>query len=249
MSISDEVSSICQAFVEGLKCILGEKLSGVYVYGSTAFPDTFHIADIDFHVILQSELTDDERSKLERLHESLAERFSPLGSELDGYYILLVDAHRKEPPRSQMWKRAIDEAWALHREHILAGRCAVLHGANPAEIYPPASWQEIERALYRELNYVKQHLHEYSDYCILNLCRLIYSFETKDVAVSKAKTVNWVYDKFPQWRQHIDLARKSYAGHATPEDRQFMHSEVGRFLEFSLARIKQASKQEAKKGR
>lgn len=243
MSSSDKVSFICQAFVEGLKCILGEKLHGVVIYGATSFPDTIHTSDIDFHVILQSELTNDERLQLERLHESLAEQFPPLGGELDGYYILLADARREVPPRSQMWVGATDESWALHREHIRAGSCVVLHGPDPTEIYPPASWPEIENALYGELDYVQKHLREYPDYCILNLCRLIYSFETKDVVVSKAKTSNWVYDLIPQWRQHIDLARKSYAGHATPEEKQFIYSEIGRFFEFALARINQVSEQ------
>ena len=166
MSISQEVSIIGEAFVDGLKRILGEKLHGAYIFGAAAFPDAVPTGDIDFHVILKSELTDDERSELESLHESLAEQFPPLGGELDGYYILLADARRETPPRSQMWRRATDDSWALHREHIRAGRHIVLHGPEPTEIYSPASWPEIETALCGELAYVEKHLREYPDYCI-----------------------------------------------------------------------------------
>jgi hypothetical protein len=240
MPISQEVSIVSQAFVDGLRRILGEKLHGAYIYGAVAFPDAAPTGDIDFHVILKSELTDDERSELERFHESLAEQFPPLGGELDGYYILLADARREKPPTSQMWERATDESWALHREHIRAGKCIILHGPDPTEIYPPASWPEIESALYGELDYVEKHLHEYPDYCILNICRLIYSFETKDVVVSKAQASDWAYEALSPWRRHIELARKSYAGQATSEDRQFMLTEVGRFLEFAQTRIEHA---------
>ena len=240
MPTSQDVSIISQAFVGGLKRILGDKLHGAYIYGAAALPDAVPTGDIDFHVILKSELTDDERSKLETLHESLAKQFPPLGGELDGYYILLADARGEMQARSQMWRRAADESWALHREHIRAGRCIVLHGPEPTEICPPASWPEIDTALCGELAYVENHLREYPDYCILNLCRLIYSFETKDVVISKAKAADWAHDALPKWRRHIELARKSYARQATAEQRQFMLAEVGAFLELARTRIAHA---------
>ncbi|GAH04040.1 unnamed protein product, partial [marine sediment metagenome] len=56
-----------------------------------------------------------------------------------------------------MWKRATDNSWALHREHILAGRHIILYGPEPKKIYPPATWPEIETALYGELDYVEKH--------------------------------------------------------------------------------------------
>ncbi|UCG92470.1 MAG: DUF4111 domain-containing protein [candidate division WOR-3 bacterium] len=240
MTISQHIDIMSRAFVDGLKAILGEKLYGAYIYGAVAFPDAMPIRDIDFHVILESSLTRDEKSRLEKLHESLAQKFAPLG-ELDGYYILLKDALRKTPPRSQMWERATDNSWALHREHILAGRCIILYGPEPKEIYPPATWPEIETALYNELDYVEKHLQDYPDYCILNLCRLMYSFETRDVVVSKAQASAWARNALPQWRRHIELARKSYGCQATSEDKRFMRAEVGKFLEFAKQRIKQAS--------
>jgi hypothetical protein len=246
MSVSQEVSVIGQAFMDGLQRILGEKLHAAYIFGAAAFPDAFPLGDIDFHVILKSELTEDERAELERLHESLAEQFPPLAVGMDGYYILLRDARSERPPRSEMWQRATDKSWALHREHMRAGRCIVLHGPEPTEIYPPASWQEIERALYGELDYVEKHLHVYPDYCILNLCRLIYSFETRDVVVSKAQASDWARDALPAWGRHIEVASKSYARQATPEERQFMLAEAGRFLEFAQARIERARKASAK---
>jgi hypothetical protein len=236
-----QVSTIGQAFVKGLKRILGEKLYAAYIFGAAAFPDAVPTGDVDFHVILQSELTEDERSELETFHESLAEQFPSLGGEMDGYYILLSDARRTAPPRSQMWKRASDDSWALHREHMRAGRRIVLYGPEPREVYPPVSWPEIESALYGELDYVERHLQAYPDYCILNLCRLIYSFETRDVVVSKAQAADWAHDALPEWRRHVELARKSYARQATAEDRRFMLAEVGRFLTFARARIEWAA--------
>lgn len=243
MTISQQIDIICQTFVHGIKAILGKKLYGAYIYGAAAFPDAMPTRDIDFHVILKSNLTPDEKLRLEKLHESLAQKFASLG-ELDGYYILLRDALCKTPPRSQMWERVTDNSWALHREHILAGRCIILYGPEPKEIYQPATWPEIETALYGELDYVEKHLLDYPDYCILNLCRLIYSFETRDVVISKFQASEWACNALQKWRRHIELARKSYDCQATQEERRFMHAEVGKFLEFAKLRIERASKKD-----
>jgi hypothetical protein len=69
---------------------------------------------------------------------------------------------------------------------------------------------------------------------------LVYSFETRDVVVSKAAAAAWGYDALPEWRRHIELARKSYARQATPQERQFMLAEVAGFLEFARVRIARA---------
>ena len=167
---------------------------------------------------------------------------------MDGYFILLADARLEAPPRSQMWKRATDDSWALHREHIRAGRHIILHGPDPTELYPRASWPEIESALYGELKFVEKHLHEHPDYCILNLCRLIYSFETKNVVVSKAQASDWACDALPEWKHPIELARKSYAGLATAEDKQIMLAKVGALLEFAHARIDRVAQEGYQQG-
>jgi hypothetical protein len=249
MSIAQEVSTIGRAFVSGLKRILKEKLYGAYIYGAAAFPDAVPAGDIDFHVILESELTDSERSGLEALHESLSKQYPSLGSDLDGYYLLLADARRERPPRSQMWRRATDDSWALHRQHIRAGRHIVLYGPEPVEIYPPASWPEIEEALCVELDYVERHLHEHPGYCILNLCRLIYSFETKDVVVSKAQASDWACEALPEWKPLVIMARESYPDRATTEEMRFMLAEVDGLLEFARKRIEHARLAGDKEGR
>jgi hypothetical protein len=136
-----------------------------------------------------------------------------------------------------MWQRAVDNSWALHRAHILAGRCIILHGPYPECVYQPPTWAELKEALYGELDFVEQHLSIYPDYCILNLCRLVYSFETRDVVISKAAAAEWAYGALPGWRHHIDLARNSYPGLATLEEQDWMRVEVGRLFEEASARI------------
>ncbi len=245
MNTSNQIEAVCRAFLDGLKEILGEKLHGVYIFGAAAFPGTFPLGDIDFHVILKSELTEDEKMRLEWLHEDLDEKYPPPGEIFDGYYILLEEARKKSYPRSQMWKKAVDDSWALHRAHILAGRHITLYGPDPKEIYPPPTWPEVETALHGELGYVEEHMGDYPGFCILNLCRLIYSFETGDVVISKEQASEWALKYLPGWEKYIELARKSYSRQATPEDEQFILAEGGKFLDYGKMRIEQASWKDA----
>lgn len=237
VQIPDDIREICQALLAGLKAALGDKLYGLYVYGAAAFPESGPTGDIDFHAILAAPPTDDERSTIGQLHETLAAQFPPLGAELDGYYILLEDARRATPPVHQLLPAIRDDSWALHRAHMRAGRCSTLHGPEPTEAFPAPTWAELQDALRSELDYVRAHLDDYPDYCILNLCRLMYSFETQDVVVSKMAAAEWAHARFPQWREHIEAARRSYARQATPQERQWMKSEVRRFFDFACGRI------------
>ena len=141
-----------------------------------------------------------------------------------------------------MWRRTADSAWALHCEHVRAGRCVVLHGPDPTEVYPAARWLEIERALRNELRYVKRHLLDYPDYCVLNLCRLVYSYETGEVAVSKAAASVWARVALPDWRRPIRAARRSYAGRSTPRERQYLRDVVTDLFECARSRISMAGK-------
>jgi len=237
MQPPSEIQPLCQALLEGLRAILGAKLYGVYLYGAAAFPDAAPTGDVDLHVILASSLSDADIAQLNGLYATLAREHPPLGAELDAYFILLDDARKTTPPPHQLHPDIVDEAWALHRAHIRAGRCIALYGPDPASVYPLATWPELEDALDKELAFVERHLDDYPDYCILNLCRLMYSFQTGQVVVSKAAAAAWAVDAFPRWRRHVELALESYARKATPQDRQFMAAEVRAFYAFACRHI------------
>jgi hypothetical protein len=240
MDIPREIQDLCAALLQGLQAALGSKLHGVYLYGAIAFPDGGATGDVDFHVILTEAPAEGEKAALRALHEALAHDHSPLGADMDGYYILLEDARRTAPPEHQFLPGVFDDAWALHRAHIRAGRHIVLYGPDPREIYPPATWPELEQALQGELDYVRRHLIEYPAYCVLNLCRLIYSYRTRDVVTSKRASAAWADKAIPQWQALVEAAIKTYDQRATSEDRALLESEVKRFFDFALDRIQES---------
>ncbi|MCX6093342.1 MAG: DUF4111 domain-containing protein [Candidatus Bipolaricaulota bacterium] len=233
MSVLREYRGLCEEFVAGVRGVLAEKLYAVYIYGAVTFPETKHTGDVDFHVILTAPPTEDERADLLQRHERLEREVPPLGTDLDGHYILLADARRASSPRHLLFPEIVDGSWALHRAHMLAGRVVVLYGPDPGAIFAPPTREEIEKALGCELDYITRHLEDYPGYCVLNLCRLLYSWETGDVVTSKAAAVAWASKRFPAWRDLIALGSLAYANRATAGDLEALAGCVPEFYAFA----------------
>jgi hypothetical protein len=237
MEMRPEIRELCRELRDGLRDALREKLHAVYVYGAVTFPETTRTGDVDFQAVLSQPPTSDERVALLALHERLAVDFPPLGAELDGYYILLDDARGTAPPQHLLFLHLFDDSFALHRAHMLAGRVFVLYGPDPESIYTAPTWGELSQALDGEMGYVAAHLAQYPAYCVLNLCRLMYSHGTRDVVTSKAASAAWGLEHFPAWRLLIESARRSYAHEDTAADRDALSHDVGSFYNFARASI------------
>ncbi len=241
------MQKVCDALVDGLQDILGKKLYGIYLYGAAVFPDSGPVTDIDYHVILRKALNDRNRDDISLLYSKLAEGYPPLGGELDAWYILLSDAREKSPPLNQLKPGMRDKSWALHSAHIRAGsalhsahiragRYITLFGSEPDDIFPVPSWEEITAALDHEIEYIKNNLN-YPAYCVLNLCRIMYSFKERDVVVSKRFSGIRAIDRFPEWASLIQSALRTYEGTNTPADESRLQVDMESFLEFALEYI------------
>jgi hypothetical protein len=241
MHIPQQLQGFCSAFLGGLEAVLGRKLFAAYLYGAWAFPESRAKGDIDLQVILRDPLSEEEKAGIVDLHATIARGFPALASEgPDAYYILLNEARGAMPPRHQLSEGVVDVSWALHRAHMRAGRCMVLCGPDPGELYPEPSWEELDDALQGELDYVARHLADYPAYCVLNLCRLIYSHQTRDMVVSKYTSALWARDRFPAKASCIEAAMRLYEGIATAAEASLVEAEKSSFFHFACGQIEQA---------
>ena len=240
MPLPAEIQDLCQAFLLGLNQILGEKLLGVYLYGALAFPDGGLLGDLDFHVILHASLDVQEKSRIQALHAALAQDFPPLGAELDGYYVLLEDTRRVTPAPDQLRTGLQDYSWALECAHIRRGRFFALQGPDPLQVYPEVAWPTLELALSGEMDFVTENISRYPAFSVLNLCRLMYSYATRDVVVSKRFSGRWASAEFPGWATLIEAAKNTYDRKATTADQQLLNSMVAQFYAFACDQIEQS---------
>ena len=234
--LPSDARKVCQAFVGGLEEILDENLHGIYMHGASVFPDTGPIQDIDCHVVLERPLSGRNKDATLQLQRDLAERFPPLGGELDAYFILYEDALKTRPPAHQLQPEIRDESWSLHCAHIRAKRFIALYGPPPEDIFPAPSWSEITTALEHELTFVQQNL-QYPDYCVLNMCRIMFSVQERNVVVSKFSSGKWARSRFPEWKPLIDAAVASYRDTDTRDDAELLKNQTESFIEFGKRRI------------
>ncbi len=229
--------AVCTGFVGGLKAILGDKLYGVYLYGAAVFADGGPVQDVDCHVILNNRLTAIKMQEIGVLSSQLAEAHPPLGAELDAYFILYDAARLPQNPQHQLRSDIYDNAWALHCAHIRAGQYEILDGPEPDAIFPAPTWTAVAAALDNELAFVQANS-QYPAFCILNLCRIIYSFQTRDVVVSKRFSGQWARGMYPEWAPLIAAAERHYDQVCLLQAGQgLVEMELDAFLRFAEAEI------------
>jgi hypothetical protein len=208
-----DVERVVATLVERLRDALGEDLAGVFVYGALAFahPPSWR-ADLDFHALVRQPVGAGARARIRAVYDDLA------AHDLDGYVVTIDDARRPAPPVHQVDPRVRDDAWALHRAHVHAGRFFLVDGVDPRSIVPPSTWDELVVALHGQLHFVEAHP-EHTAYGILNACRIAYSIEHHDVVVSKYDAAQWARDAFPaELQPAVDAAVRAYAGEPQPND-------------------------------
>ena len=237
--LPDSVCAILREFVGGLTRILSAKLYGIYMHGATVFPDAGPILDIDCHVVLNEAITYEQRQAILELNHYLDKEFPLFGGAPDAYFVLLEEARKTLRPKHHLNEEMCDDSWALHCAHVRAGRYETLWGPEPTDIFPVPSFEQIDTDLMGQLDYIKEHLC-YEAYCVLNLCRIIYSYSEGNVVVSKQFSGSWAKGRFPEWRKLIEAAirynqeRRYFTGKSCPEEDRLLKDLLPDFLSFSL---------------
>lgn len=205
------------AFREGARAAFGTNLFALYIYGALTFPETEGIVDLDYHLILERQPDAGQVQRYVELCATLEREHSPWADDLDGWLIVRERAGTSNPPEHVLHPGARDGAWALHRAHWLAGRCLVLHGPMPAEVVTRPTWEELEADLWGELEFARQSPTD--AFAVLNCCRVLHSFLTRNVVVSKFASAYWGLAELPpEFRPTLRAALAVYRRKATAGD-------------------------------
>ena len=230
-----EVQQVVASWLDGLDTILGPRLHAAYMYGSWVFPGSW-VQDVDADVIVSDPFDDDDRTAVGELHDRL--RTTPPGDDMDIWYILLDEARGRALPQTQLRLGYRSRAWALHRAHIHAGACIPLRGPEPTAIVPEATWSEIDEALQSELDFVTEAQSRYPQFSVLNGCRVLWSYTSGDVVVSKQEASDWALGTLPsEWHTVIRAAQAVYGRTASDEDTATLTERAEAFDEFVRERV------------
>jgi hypothetical protein len=222
--------------------ILGDDLVAIWAYGgTTSVEDPPHPGDLDTYVILARRPDDATARKIEEAQDAIAR---DRGVEWDAWYVVADDARRSEQPRHALRPDRLDTSWAINRAHWLAGRFAMIHGAEPEEIVAAPTWAELDSELSRELEHIERHVVERdtdpyeATYAFLNGSRILHALETGNVAISKRAAGTWALEHLPaRWHPALHAATHAYEGQATPDDVKLLAAEMAPFVAFVRERL------------
>jgi hypothetical protein len=193
------MSEIADRFASELETTFGSRIVSAFTYGAAMFPPA-PVTDFDAHVVADRPL---DPAAITALHERL-------GGDTDVWYITLDDAKGSDAPRDM---RGVlrDEAWALHRAHIHAGRYKVIRGIDPREFVPNPTWDELDASLQHELAWLTERLGRHPEYCVLDLCRIACSYANRNVVYSKLDGALWALAALPD--EHHATIRAALDGY------------------------------------
>jgi predicted nucleotidyltransferase len=216
------VNIITEKLLSEIQQILGDKLVGLYLYGSATAGDfDSAISDIDLLVAINSVLTKTEFEQIRRMHNDLATKFPEWKDRIETVYVTLKGLHHFRDQKSEVagispgepfHLKKIGKEWLVNWFTIrISGK--VLYGPGIDSIIPNISRAEYiafekEQILrWRDwiLDYNEKSTRGSVAYVIFTMCRAMYNFTHEDRA-SKIQSAKWVSQTFPQWSELVSKA-------------------------------------------
>ena len=200
--------------------ILGEKLTGLYLYGSAVAGDfDYKISDLDLLAATKNVIDEKEFAALERMHDELVKDDPQWENRIEVAYVSLEALKTFKTKKSRIANISPGEPfhflkagrdwllnWYFVREYSVT-----LFGAEPKTIIEPISKQEFIEAV-REQTEVRagnvelaRHSRPYQAYLIMTVCRALYAVKNGE-QVSKRRAASWAKEKFPEYASLIENA-------------------------------------------
>ena len=147
----DDLNQLLVELVAGAKEVLADSFCGAYLQGSFAVGDADAHSDVDFIIVTKDELTPEQETELQTLHQALYAQPTPWAQHLEGSYIPRDVLRRPDPVRRPFLyldngatEFALDNhdntavvRWSLRERGV------VLAGPDPRELVNPITAGEL----------------------------------------------------------------------------------------------------------
>lgn len=235
-----DVNQILNLLLIRAQRILSDQFIGMYLFGSLANGDFDKHSDIDVLVVTDGDISSDRFSKLQNMHAEIAKIDSPWAIQQEVSYIPQNALRRFDPPnirhpfldRGEMEMLKIkphESDWIIQR-YLLRERGIVLTGPDLTTLIDPVTPCELRQAVVDILplwvdpifaNPTKIQSRGYQSFCVLSLCRMLYTLQNKAI-LSKPAAAKWAVETLDsRWSPLIQRAvagRQNSNGEALTED-------------------------------
>ena len=223
-----ELREVLSLFVAEIKEELADNLIGVYLVGSLASGDFDLDSDVDFLVVINTELTETNIKNLQDIQIKMHAIDCYPAKHLEGSYISINDLNDWNTVGekklyffdngSTVFEESIhDNKW--HVRWILRERGVTLFGQKPETLLQPIPWDEllneIKATMLRNIGLFEDEVnqpHSYwnsrfgQSFAVLTCCRMLHALHTGTIQ-SKKVGAEWARQFVePKWVEIIDQA-------------------------------------------
>ncbi|HEV2405519.1 MAG TPA: aminoglycoside adenylyltransferase domain-containing protein [Ktedonobacterales bacterium] len=243
-----EVNAALAALRARIQVILGDRLTGLYLYGSLVTGDFDPaLSDIDLLAATDGDLRDDDFARLERMHAEFARERPEWDDRIEVAYLAVAGLQTFRAQRSQIAVISPGEPFHfkdagldwLVNWYVVREQGVALAGPPPRQLIAPIAKDEYlagVRDYAREFRQrVAQPLPRGSQaYAILTMCRAYHTLKTGELA-SKARSAQWATSHWPEWSPLIERALNwRSAPRGEPVDHDATLPETRRFVLFAM---------------
>ncbi len=240
-----EVSGLIDDILSRQKKLLGDKLVGVYVYGSLVSGDfDYETSDIDLMVAVSSDLSKQELDKLKKMHDEIAHDNNKWENKIEVAYLSIDALKTFKTQRSKIavispgepfHEKEAGNDWLINWYNVRE-KGLTLYGPSPKTLIDPISKEEFIQGVIEQTKdwpdwIPTNHQRKFQAYAILTMCRALYSFRNGE-QVSKKQAALWAQKQLPEWSPLIQNAllwredwRNEQVDHEAtfPETTRFVH--------------------------
>jgi predicted nucleotidyltransferase len=251
-SIPSSVRPLLNGLTGRLLNLLGERLLGLYLYGSLVTGDfDVELSDVDMLAVLPSDVNEKELQRLKKLHDRFVGGYPSWHDRVEVAYLSkqALKEFKRHPyslavisPGEPLNLKEDNEQDYLMNWWLVREKGITLVGPPPSTFIDEVSLDDFLRCVVRHARYWRTQVYEMKHkqsqaYAILTLCRALYSFETRD-QVSKLKAARWAQRHYPRWATLIHSAIEwRRADDDSAEDAMETHASTIEFVEFAANEI------------
>jgi predicted nucleotidyltransferase len=254
-----DLNQVLQELMESQQEILGENFVGAYLQGSFAIGDFDEHSDVDFIVVVEEEMSEEQVQALQVMHKRIFHLESPWAQHLEGSYfpwevlgdpgrcgeeLWYIDNGGQSLERSDHCNTLVVR-WAARENGV------ILAGPPPKTLIPPVTPKMLRAEIFAVISGWGQEILDdpehynnrfYQGFIVLSYCRMLHDLKFGEIT-SKVTGAEWAKANLdPDWSALIDRSWATRPDPATSVRQPPDPEDFQRTLEFVRVVIEESQK-------